>query len=29
MNCHAEIEDAVARKTSIVQTVNQKYGTDY
>jgi len=29
MNCHAEVEDAISRKTSIVQRVNEKYGTDF
>jgi len=28
-NCHGEIEDSIARKTSIVSIVNEKYGTDY
>lgn len=28
-NCHAEIEDAIARKTSIVKKVNETYGTDF
>lgn len=29
MNCHAEVEDEIARKTSIVSKINDKYGTDY
>lgn len=29
LNCHAEIEDESSRKTSIVQRVNEKYGTNY
>lgn len=28
-NCHAEIEDELSRKTSIVAKVNEKYGTNY
>jgi len=28
-NCHAELEDSIARKTSIVARINAKYGTDY
>ena len=29
MNCHAELEDSIARDTSIVARINAKYGTDY
>ena len=29
LNCHAEIEDDIARETSIVKKVNEKYGTDF
>lgn len=29
LNCHAEMEDAIARVTSIIYQVNQKYGTKF
>jgi hypothetical protein len=29
LNCHAELEDKIARETSIVKKVNEKYGTNY
>jgi predicted Zn-ribbon and HTH transcriptional regulator len=29
LNCHTEIEDSIARKTSIVKRVNEKYGTNF
>ena len=28
-NCHSELEDKIARETSIVARINKKYGTDY
>lgn len=28
-NCHSEIEDEIDRKTSIINKVNEKYGTDF
>lgn len=28
-NCHAEVEDAKARETSIVKKINEIYGTNY
>lgn len=29
LNCHAELEDSLARQTSIVNRVNEKYGTNF
>ena len=29
LNCHAELEDKLARETSIVKRVNEKYGTNF
>ena len=29
LNCHTELEDSLARETSIVAKVNAKYGTDF
>ena len=29
LNCHAEVEDKIARETSIVKRVNEKYGTNF
>jgi hypothetical protein len=28
-NCHIELEDSIARKTSIVDKINKKYGTTF